>query len=74
MSMMKIEKSQLFTEFEAYIKQSRSFCVTGLTTFLRLLSLKKILDFSKKKVLFLTSTEQYALRYQNDLDSFFEIQ
>lgn len=70
---MKIENSTIFNEFESYIKLQRSFCVTGLTTFLRLLSVKKTLDLSKKKVLFVTSTEQMALRYQNDLDSFFNV-
>lgn len=70
---MKIEQSGLFSDFESYIKKSCSFGVTGLTTFLRLLSLKKIMDFSKKKVLFITSSEQSALRYQNDLESFFSI-
>jgi len=70
---MKIETSPIFNELESFIKQSRSFCVTGLTTFLRLLLIKKIIDSSKKKVLFVTSTEQAALRYQNDLESFFQI-
>ena len=70
---MRIENSNIFYEFENYVKASRSFCVTGLTSFLRTLSLKKILDCSKKKILFITSTEQYALRYQNDLKSLFDI-
>ena len=70
---MKIEKSELFSEFESFIKSSKSFGVTGLTSFLRILSLKKIKDFSKKKILFVTSTEQIALRYQNDLESLFDI-
>lgn len=70
---MRIEKSDLFYEFESYVRASGSFCVTGLTAFLRLLSLKKIKDWSKKKLLFITSTEQYALRYQADLDSLFDI-
>lgn len=70
---MKIENSGLFNEFENCVRASKSFCVTGLTTFLRLISLKKILDSSGKKIIFITSTEQYALRYQNDLDSFFDI-
>lgn len=72
--LMRIEKSGIFDEFDALVRRSQSFCVTGLTTFLRLLSLKKIQDVSKKKILFITSTEQYALRYQNDLDSLFGIQ
>ena len=70
---MKIEHSQIYSEFEAYLRSSCSFCVTGLTSFLRVLSLKKILETSKKKVLFITSTEQYALRYQNDLEALFDI-
>lgn len=70
---MKIENSQIYSDFEAYIRSSCSFCVTGLTSFLRVLSLKKILEKSKKKVLFITSTEQYALRYQNDLEALFDI-
>ncbi|MCD8377716.1 MAG: hypothetical protein LUB59_02885, partial [Candidatus Gastranaerophilales bacterium] len=70
---MNILSSAVFNEFESYVKSSMSFCVTGLTGFVRLLSIKKILDISGKKVLFITSTEQTALRYSNDLDSFFRI-
>ena len=70
---MKIEHSKIYSEFENYVRLSHSFCVTGLTSFLRVLSLKKLRDISKKKVLFITSTEQYALRYQNDLSALFEI-
>ena len=70
---MKLESSHIFNEFESFLKLSKSFCVTGLTSFLRIFSIKKILDCSKKKVLFITSTEQTALRYQNDLTSFFNI-
>ena len=64
---MKIETSTIFNEFDSYVKSARSFCVTGLTSFLRMLVIKKTLDISKKKVLFVTSTEQSALKYQNDL-------
>ena len=70
---MRIENSDLFYQFESYVRASGSFCVTGLTAFLRLLSLKKIKDWSKKKLLFITSTEQNALRYQADLESLFDI-
>lgn len=70
---MKLESSHIFNEFESFLKLYKSFCVTGLTSFLRIFSIKKILDCSKKKVLFITSTEQTALRYQNDLTSFFNI-
>ena len=70
---MNIENSVIFNEFESYVKQGRSFGVTGLTSFLRMLSIKKILTCSKKKILFVTSTEQTALKYQNDLSEFFDL-
>ena len=71
---MNIENNSIFQEFESFIKLSKSFCVTGLTSFLRMLAVKKILSCSKKKILFLTSTEQTALRYQNDLSEFFGLE
>lgn len=46
-----------------------SFSVSGLTSFLRLLLLSFIAN--KKKVLFVTASEQKALRYQNDLRKLF---
>lgn len=52
---------------------SKSFTITGLTSFLRLFLLQKIGEFSKKKVLFITSSEQNALKYQNDLKIAFDI-
>lgn len=70
---MKIENSELFSEFEHYLRTNSSFCVTGLTTFLRLLSVKKLLDLSAKKVLFITSTEQTALKYQKDFNTLYDI-
>lgn len=70
---MNIENNSIFQEFESFIKLSKSFCVTGLTSFLRMLAIKKILSRSNKKILFVTSTEQTALRYQNDLSEFFAL-
>jgi transcription-repair coupling factor (superfamily II helicase) len=46
--------------------------VTGLTSILRIFLLSKIRSYSKKKVLFITSTEQNALKYQNDLLTAFD--
>lgn len=51
------------------LKQHSSFCITGLTTLLRLILLSFIAK--KKKVLFVTASEQKALRYQNDLKKLF---
>lgn len=46
--------------------------MTGLTTFSRLLLLDYICKLSDKKVLFVTSTEQAALKYSADLERLFE--
>ena len=62
-----------FFEFKDYIKQSRSCAVTGLTSFLRILLIKLAKGTSKKKVLVVTSTEQNALKFQNDLNKAFNI-
>ena len=62
-----------FSEFNSNIKHSKSFVATGLTTFLRLLLVSEIAQKLEKKVLFITSTEQSALKYQSDLKSFFEL-
>ena len=52
--------------FRQKAKDNKSFAVTGLTSVLRLFLLSKIRSYSKKKVLFITSTEQNALKYQSD--------
>ncbi|MBD5401486.1 transcription-repair coupling factor [bacterium] len=56
-----------YEQFRQKIKDNKSFAVTGLTSVLRLFLLSKIKTYSKKKVLFITSTEQNALKYQSDL-------
>ena len=61
--------SESYDEFRQRIKDNKSFAVTGLTSVLRLFLLSKIKNYSKKKVLFITSSEQNALRYQSDLSS-----
>lgn len=55
------------------MKSRGSFAVTGLITLLRLLLVEKIHEISKKKVLVITSTEQNALKYQNDLKKAFAV-
>ena len=52
---------------------SKSFTITGLTSFLRLLLVQKIEAISGKKVLFITASEQNALKYQNDLKMAFDM-
>ena len=61
------ENNENYALFERFLAKSFSFAVTGLTTILRLLLITKIRKITDKKVLFVTSTEQNALRYQNDL-------
>lgn len=65
--------SQNYEEFRQRVKQGSTFAVTGLTSVLRIFLLSKIKAYSKKKVLFVTSTEQNALKYQSDLLSAFNI-
>ena len=61
------ENNENYALFERYIARSFSFAATGLTTLLRLLLITKIKEISGKKILVITSTEQNALKYQNDL-------
>ena len=65
--------SRNYEDFRAKVKKDLSFAVTGLTSILRIYLLSKIKAYSKKKVLFITSTEQNALKYQSDLLSAFNI-
>ncbi len=55
------------------IKTGKSFTFTGLTAFSRLWLAKSIQEYSCKKILFITSTEQAALKYCADLEKLFEI-
>ena len=71
---MKLETSSFFDGFASNIKRGKSFTLTGLTTFSRLLLLKYICKLSNKKILFITSTEQNALRYSADLERLFELE
>ena len=68
------ETLENFALFERYLSRSQSFAVTGLTTILRLLLIDRIKKLSKKKILVITSTEQNALRYQNDLKKAFDLE
>ncbi len=71
---MKLEDSIFFDSFVRNIKKQKSFTITGLTTFSRLLLVKYIREISNKKILFITSTEQAALRYAVDIDKLWNIQ
>lgn len=60
--------------FKANVKARMSFAVTGLVTMLRMLLVQKAHEISKKKILFVTSTEQNALRYKNDFKKAFGLE
>lgn len=63
--------SEQYENFLYNLKRNNSFAVTGLTTLLRLFLLFKIAQSSGKKILFVTSNEQNALKYQSDLNVLF---
>ncbi len=65
------ENNENYALFERYLARSFSFAITGLTTILRLFLITKIKKISDKKILFITSSEQNALKYQNDLQKAF---
>ena len=68
------ENDMNYALFERYLAKSFSFAVTGLTTILRLLLIQKIQKITDKKILVITSTEQNALKYQNDLKKAFGVE
>ena len=61
------ENNENYALFENFLARSYSFAITGLKTLLRLLLNTKIKKITDKKILVITSTEQNALKYQNDL-------
>lgn len=68
-----VENNENFLHLKRNISASKSFVITGLTSFLRILLLEKIKQYSGKKILFVTSSEQNALKYQNDIKAAFNI-
>ena len=71
---MKLEQSCIFDQLVKNISKQKSFTLTGLTSFSRLLLLKYIKQISNKKLLFITSTEQNAMRYKTDLERIFSLE
>ena len=66
--------NEQFNLFAHNLKNGIPFKVTGLTSVLRLLLAVKTRDYSKKNILFITSSEQNALKYKNDLTKLFDIE
>ena len=65
--------SPAYEDFRTSIKGGKSFAVTGLTSILRMFLAYKTKAYSGKKILFVTSTEQAALKYQSDMQTIFGV-
>ena len=70
---MDFSNLKIFPKFKRNIQSGKSFVISGLTTFSRLICLKEVKFLSNKKILFITSDEQNALKYKNDLLKLFNI-
>ncbi len=68
-----IDNCKNFSRLKRNLLINKSFTITGLTSFLRLFILNFVSKISNKNILFITSTEQNALKYQNDLITAFEL-
>ena len=71
---LNIENASFYKEFNRKLKLNKNFTLSGLTSFTRLLLLNKLKKISDKKVLFITSTEQTALKYKNDYARLFDVE
>ncbi len=63
----------VYMNFARNLSCNLSFYISGLTSFARLVLLDRIKRLTKKKILFITASEQSALKYQNDLHKAFDI-
>lgn len=70
---LNFENHKNYSRFKRNVATSKSFVITGLTSFLRLILLHKTSKLAQKKILFITADEQGALKYQNDLKKVFDI-
>ena len=62
-----------YADFERLTKSGVSFCVSGLTSLAKLILLEKISAITGKKIIFITSGEQSALKFVNDMDKIYGI-
>ena len=70
---MKFDKYPFDKTIIRKIQTGKNYTFTGLTSFSRLLLAKFIQEITDKKVLFITSTEQAALKYCTDMTRVFGI-
>ena len=69
---IKNKKALNLERIQAFLKQNNSFTISGLTSILRLVLLA--LTSKEKQTIFVTSTEQNALKYKHDLQKFFDME
>ncbi len=60
-----------FDKLKSLIIKGKSFAISGITSFFRLILLNKISEYSGKKILFITSNEQSSLKLQSDYKKIF---
>ena len=68
---LKCEYSEKIT---ALLQKKFSFALSGITNCAKLIILAQLLIKNNKKLVFVTETEQSALKYQNDLKNLFDIE
>ena len=71
---IKNTKCEYIEKVRALIKKNTSFAMTGITNCSKLFLLCQFLNASNKNILFITDTEQNALKYQNDLNILFDFE
>lgn len=67
-------ENESFNRFWCNLKSGIPFTVTGLTALLRLFLVQKTNEITQQKVLFITSNEQNALKYKNDLSKAYGVE
>ena len=65
-------KCEYSEKINALLQKRVSFALSGITNCAKLLLLAQLRLKNKKKIIFVTETEQSALKFQNDLKNFFE--
>jgi len=70
---MKLNNCSFYDKFVSNIVKFKSFTLTGLTSFSRLLLVNNIREISNRKILFITATEQSALKYSVDLQKIYDL-
>ena len=68
---LKCEYSEKIT---ALLNKKNSFCISGITNCAKLILLSQFLIKNRRKVIFITETEQKALKFQNDLNKLFNLE